>query len=376
MEIGSWVNSYNLTITLGYQIDMAANENEFPARPFPQALTYPGCLKPTGIDQSTLNADTAAFYAYYRDKYFKRSNGVTPGGGYYLDRPDAYQGGSYKTISEVHGYGMIIIALMAGWDRDARELFDGFFNFSDHHPSRSSPHLMSWVVPEDEGPLANDSATDGDMDIAYALLLAHAQWGSAGKVDYLAQARRIITQGIKASNLGPTYRTLLGDWDKHGLNTRSSDWMPGHFQTYYDATGDDCWLKARDTAFDLIESLARNHAPDTGLLPDFVVGDPPRPAPPNFLEKAQDGLYCWNACRVPLRLAADYAHYGSARSRTALRKISGWLRNATGQDPAAIKAGYDLSGTPISEDSRMSFTAPFLAGCMADPEAGEFLRIG
>lgn len=347
-----------------------------PARPFPQSLNFSGCIKPSGIDQATLNADTAAFYDYYRHKYFKASNGVTPGGGYYLDRPDNYQGGNYKTISEAHGYGMIIIALMAGWDSEARELFDGFYNFYHHHRSRSNSHLMTWVVPEDEGTLANDSATDGDMDIAYALLLAHTQWGSAGKVNYLAEAQRIITLGIKASNIGPTYRTLLGDWDKNGLNTRSSDWMTGHFQAYYDATGDADWLKARTTAFDLIEALTRSHAPKTGLMPDFVVGDPPCPAPANFLERQHDHAYSWNACRVPLRLAADYAHYGSPQAQSTLLQMTRWMRKATDQDPAAIKAGYTLDGEPLTQDSRMAFTAPFIAGCIADAEAGEFLKRG
>lgn len=355
---------------------MNAPASDAPARPFPQNLNYAGCSKPEGIDQATLNADIKAFYDYYRRKYFKPSNGVTPGGGYYLDRPDNYQGGNYKTISEAHGYGMIIIALMAGYDAEARELFDGFYNFYHHHRSRSNPHLMTWVVPEDEGTLANDSATDGDMDIAYALLLAHTQWGSAGRVNYLAEAKRIITLGIKAANIGPTFRTLLGDWDKSGLNTRSSDWMPGHFQAYYEATADADWLKVRDTAFDLIASLTRSHAPLTGLMPDFVVGDPPQPAPANFLERQHDDAYSWNACRVPLRLAADYAHYGSPQALAALLKMTQWMRVATADDPAAIKAGYSLSGEALSEDSRMAFTAPFLAGCIADPQAGDFLRRG
>jgi len=350
-------------------------------RPFPQSLSYPGCGKPEGISQAELNADTESFYRYYRERYFRASSGGTPGGGWYIDRPDGYQGGQYKTISEAHGYGMIILALMAGHDPEARARFDGFCNFFDHHRSRSNGELMSWLVPEDEGPLANDSATDGDMDIAYALLLAHVQWGSEGSaaargVDYLGKARTLIDKGLKASNLGPGHRTLLGDWDKNGLNTRPSDWMTGHFQAFHLATGDDTWLKARSVAYALIADLTRSHAPATGLMPDFVVGDPPRPAPSNFLERQHDGAYSWNACRVPLRLAADLAHTGSKEAGAALLKTSRWLRAATGGDPEAIQAGYALDGTPLAQKSSPVFTATFLAGCMADPEAGEYLAAG
>lgn len=345
-------------------------------RPFPQSLSFPDCGKPEGISQAQLNADVLAFYRYYRERYFRPSGGGASAVGWFIDRPDNYQGGNYMTISEAHGYGMIILALMAGHDPEARERFDGFCAFFDRHRSRSNSELMSWVVPVDEGPLANDSATDGDMDIAYALLLAHDQWGSTGAVDYLGKARTLINKGLKASNLGPTYRTLLGDWDKNGLNTRSSDWMTGHFQAYYQATGDAVWLRARAAAYGLIADLTRSHAPATGLMPDFVVGDPPRPAPSEFLERPHDGAYSWNACRVPLRLAADLAHTGSEEARAALLKTSRWLRETTGGDPEAIQAGYALDGTPLAANSSSAFTAPFLAGCMVDPEAGEYLAQG
>ena len=36
------------------------------------------------------------------------------------------------------------------------------------------------------------SATDGDMDIAYSLLLADKQWGSDGEIDYLKQGKKVI----------------------------------------------------------------------------------------------------------------------------------------------------------------------------------------
>jgi len=39
---------------------------------------------------------------------------------------------------------------------------------------------------------AEDSATDGDLDIAFGLLLADAQWGSSGAIDYHQAARDVI----------------------------------------------------------------------------------------------------------------------------------------------------------------------------------------
>src|SRR5262249_60196008 len=92
--------------------------------------------------------------------------------------------GDEITTSEAHGYGMIIFALLAGYDSQAKQYFDGMFNMFDKHRSKNNPNNMSWVIDSSELPSKNQgSATDGDMDIAYALLLADAQWCSNGAIN-------------------------------------------------------------------------------------------------------------------------------------------------------------------------------------------------
>ena len=52
---------------------------------------------------------------------------------------------------------------------------------------------MAWAQNEScqdiEG---RNSATDGDLDIAYALLLADVQWGSIGEINYRGEAERTL----------------------------------------------------------------------------------------------------------------------------------------------------------------------------------------
>ena len=69
---------------------------------------------------------------------------------------------------------------------------------------------MAWTIPEQAG--GENSAFDGDADIAYALLLADAQWGSTGIINYKAEALILIT-AILESTVGPQSRLpMLGDW--------------------------------------------------------------------------------------------------------------------------------------------------------------------
>jgi len=347
-------------------------------RPFPQSLAYPGCIKPDNVTQTDMNDSVKSYYGYWKKTYVRQSNGVTPGGGYYVFMKGTGGSGDEITTSEAHGYGMIVFALMAGYDSQAKRYFDGMFNMFDKHRSKNNPNNMSWAIDKSELPSKDqDSATDGDMDIAYALLLAHHQWGSNGSIDYLAHARKIITDGVKGAAMGrESKRTLLGDSCTDQYATRASDWMTDHFKAYRHATRDNFWGEATNTVYGLIKQITINHAPNTGLMPDFVVGRSARPAAPNFLEAKTDGDYSWNACRYPWRLATDFAHYGAPEARAAVNKVVNWVKSSAGADPRNIKAGYKLDGTPLVDYSNAAFTAPFIAACIVDPSHQAFMNSG
>jgi len=361
--------------------DFAASGAPAPGRvnrPFPQNLTYPGCIKPNNVTQTDMNNAIKSYYDYWKNTYIRQSNGVTPGGGCYVFMKGTGGSGREITTSEAHGYGMIIFALLAGYDSQAKQYFDGMFNMFDKHRSKNNRNNMSWVIDSSEAPSKNQgSATDGDMDIAYALLLADAQWGSKGTINYLAEARKIITDGIKDGSMSEvSKRPLLGDDFTDQYATRASDWMTDHFKAYRQATSDNFWNDATKTVYDMINRITRDHASKTGLMPDFVVNPSPKPAPPNFLEAKTDGDYSWNACRYPWRLATDVAHHGAPEARAAANKVVNWLESSTAGDPRNIKAGYKLDGTPLAHYGSPAFTAPFIAACMVDKSHQAFMNSG
>jgi endo-1,4-beta-D-glucanase Y len=374
-EVVMAINHSSSSVASGFA---ASDSPEFGGanRPFPQNLTYPGCIKPNNVSQTDMNNSVKSYYDYWKNTYVRQSNGVTPGGGYYVFMKGTGGSGNEITTSEAHGYGMIIFALIAGYDSQAKQYFDGMFNMFDKHRSKNNPNNMSWVIDKSESSSKDqDSATDGDMDIAYALLLAHHQWGSKGKIDYLSQARKIITDGVKGASMSPeSKRVLLGDSFTDQYATRASDWMTDHFKTYQQATSDNFWSEAANTVYDLIKDITVNYAPNTGLMPDFIVSRTARPASPNFLEANTDGDYSWNACRYPWRLATDFAHSGCPEARAAANKVVNWLKSSTGADPRNIKAGYKLDGTPLANYGSAAFSAPFAAACIVDNSHQAFLN--
>ena len=353
-----------------------------PNRPFPQELEYPGCIKPSNVTQSAMNKSVEQMFDYYKSTYVTKAKNTA--GGYYTNASGNGGGGkSAVTVSEAHGYGMIIFALMAGYDSEAQTIFDGYFKFYKDHPSKVNPICMSWEVDSDESDKANDGATDGDMDIAYALLLAHYQWGSDGDINYLEEAKKIINKGIKVSDIhASNLRTTLGDWDGEDDAdgdtkdiTRSSDWMPDHFRAYATATGDNFWNDVADTVYSLVKSIQDNYSPNVGLISDFVKGTPPAPdKKAGGTGESNGGDYSYNGCRDPWRLATDYAHYGTQDAKDALVKMDSWLRSSTNGDPDKIYAGYKLTGKKLVDYNQLTFTAPFTAGLIADSNSQDFLN--
>jgi endo-1,4-beta-D-glucanase Y len=344
------------------------------AQPFgSHALPYTaGSILPSR-PQDELDAATANFYYQWKERYLKSGSPCAAGQTFVRTNHEASM-----TVSEAHGYGMMILAFMAGEDPDARRLFDEAFAYFRAHPSDYDDDRMAWSQNYScQDANGANSATDGDLDIAYALLLADKQWGSAGAINYRAEAGKIISAIARGDVDSTNTYLLLGDWVGPGTNhynaTRSSDFMPGHLAAFAAATGDGAWNQLNDRLYDIV-GAARSAS--TGLFPDFIV-DPrssPKPAPPNFLENPSDGAYSYNACRNPWRLAVHYLVHGDPRAKALLDTLNGWLRDDTGGDAHAIMPGYNLDGSPLPRDYRANaFNGPFGVGAMVDASNQEWL---
>jgi endo-1,4-beta-D-glucanase Y len=362
-----------------------ASTDGSPKRPFPQHTAYaPGTIKPNQHTQDELDAAVQKAYRAWKQAYLKSGCGA---GRFYVDPGQDVGGSGSKrsiSISEGHGYGMVITALMAGADPDAKGIFDGMYAFFRDHPSSGSRDLMAWKQLEgcqNVDPRGTSSAADGDMDIAYALLLADGQWGSGGSINYRQEAIKVIgALKDKAVNLR-THTILLGDWvsagdTQHYYGTRSSDFMLEHLRAYAAATGDAEWTRVADRGYELIDAMQRQYSAATGLLPDFIqqLDAKPQPARPRFLESDTDGQYAYNACRTPWRIATDYLLAGDSRALKALQPINTWLRAATGGDPLRIYGGYKLDGTPTVNYYEPAFAAPFGVGAMVGAENQKWLN--
>jgi len=336
--------------------------------PFPQNLSYTtGTIKPNHKTITQINNDVTNYYAAWKTKYIKNCSGK-----YYVDFTD--EDPSQITTSESHGYGMMIMALIAGHDANAKTIYDGMYAYYKAHTSSLNNKLMSWQQANCSTPAGNDdAATDGDLDIAYSLLLADAQWGSSGTINYLQEGKNII-QAIMTSEINSTsYHTLLGDWANSATYlklSRTSDFILDHFKAFEAATGDSRWNNVYEKTQNLISYLQSSSANPalTGLLPDFIQNaNTATPVIPTgqVLESPQDGWYNWNACRDPWRMSTGYLINGDIRSKTATGMIINWLKSKS-SNPASFTCITKLDGTGNST-GELAFIAPYMVGMMVDP---------
>jgi hypothetical protein len=228
---------------------------------------------------ATMDATLASHYDAWKAHAVIAADSVVPGG-----VAVKFSNGSYMAVSEGMGYGMLLAVVFAGHDPNAQALFDGLLSVVRARPAYgfnafgpNGQYLMEWRINAN-GTSAGEgwNAMDGDLDIAMALLMAHRQWGSGGKWNYLQEGKNTIN-AMKSWN-------MKEDGATRGLpnanNNRTSDYMIGHFRAFKAATGDKLWDRAVDKAYKLLDRMQSVYSPGAGLVPDFVINtNTDNPAP-------------------------------------------------------------------------------------------------
>jgi endo-1,4-beta-D-glucanase Y len=253
-----------------------------------------------------------------------------------------------ETRVEAIGFGMLLTAYFGD-----KEEFDGLYNFYQSKQTKIANNMMAWNASCDS---INDpgSATDGDIDVAFALIVAYNQWGG----DYLEEAKDVI-QVIKNSvvitcdsllTLAPGYSKESetgGMWGGCDL-TDIQYYTPAFFRIFAEVSNDADWIKLADDTYTILNAAAH---PETGLVPDWqsVSGIPGG-------NSDRIPYFRYDACRVPWRIALDYLWNGNILAKEWCTKVSDWAYNI---GPANIKDGYNLDGT---ENSQGYHNSAFVGG--------------
>ncbi len=346
---------------------------------------YPYGIAPAQA-AATMDASITASYAAWKAANLRKSPTFTADAGLLAGQVIAdawhvhFPNPAYACVSEGVGYGMLITVLMAGHDADAKVYFDGLLRTARGRPAHAflawgrseARYLHEWRLSATLGSAGDGwNATDGDLDIALALLMADRQWGSAGAMDYRSEALATIG-ALKSVNFAASGEPR----GPQRANTRTSDHMVGHFRAFHRATGDGFWLLAIDRCHALVSGIVAGFSPTAGLQPGFIVDcdTQPVPSPGWLVESAWEGSYDANAIRNPWRWGTDFLFSGDARWSGIVDRMVRHFATDCGGDPFRLAGMYRLDGSPIGgRYFAESLAGPLMVGCMVDAAHQGFL---
>jgi hypothetical protein len=352
------------------------------------ASAYPYGIQPNGSHTTTtMDAAVKACYDSWRlarlakSPTFVATSGIYAGqtitDGYHVD----FGTGVEACRSEGIGYGMLITVVMAGYDTNAQTYFDGLYKVARGRPAYGMPtrsdanvYLHEWrLLPDMSSGGGGYNASDGDMDIALALLMAHRQWGSSGAINYYNEALNTIA-AMKAVNFATNGLQFMPQ-----NVSRVSDYMPGHFRAFKAATTDTFWDDARTNSLALAQSITSRFSPTAKLQPGFIydpLGSAPRPDNTARVDRSgYEDIYDGNSVRNPWRWATDYVWSGDTGWKGLTNDIVTTLKASSGGSASGFSWAYDLAGNPQSNLYHDKGQAGcVMAGCMVDSANQTFLN--
>ncbi|HLK92328.1 MAG TPA: glycosyl hydrolase family 8 [Polyangia bacterium] len=306
--------------------------------PFPlgdKSASWAGnCMLTTVANAST---QTQSAYSNWKSAYL-----VSGSPGQRVQRPE----NGNDTVSEGIGYGMLAAVYM-----NDQTTFDLLLQYQQAH--LDSKGLMNWHITS-SGATASDgsySASDGDEDIAFAMLMASDQWAATATYDYLAMGRTMI-EAIK------TYSLFSDGTLQNGDNFNTSDTLnidyfsPAYYRLFQKAIPDGGIFQF--TVSQGYKHLAAQSGTD-GLVPDS-----------SNLEDSTTcstckATYGYDACRTPWRIAMDWCWNAEPNAQTYLMKIGAFFN---GVGASNIGDGYSLTGTKTSSNQNLAFSGPAGVGAM------------
>ena len=304
--------------------------------PFPQNQRLPGCIYPT---QANARDARLAFLRFKED--IVTADGAR--GFLRTRRPDTPDGVVNSTVSEGIAYGMIMAVMF-----DDQPLFDAFWQYALCFLNANG--LMSWyIAPDGQSVLGSGGATDSDEDMAWALAMAHRQWGGRGSLaeTYLSHAQRQIDRlwQFEIDHEARAGMLLPGDEWRGRDVFNPSYFAPHQYRLFGELSGNrDGFERVIERGYQIVERSLNPASGnrENGLVPAWCddAGSPVEAFPGAMTN------YQTDSARLPFRLAQDWAYHQEPRAQAYLAKVSAFF---AGIGAEHIGDGYLLSGQPAPD---------------------------
>jgi len=268
------------------------------------------------------------------------------------------------TVSEGVAYGMLIALFAGDW-----ETFNGLWVYNSIMRQEGAHKLMPWLLVGFYNPDKATSATDADLDIATALILAYQKTGFKPYLD----SALVIGNLIWTHEIDPTTLLVWPANDRIFWDPSNSAWNPSYISpvafrllAQYDPYHP--WLDALDANYNWLQAVQNDN---TGLFCDWAYPNGTCGRPANQSATSTSWQYHGlEALRISWRLTWDYHWYGDPRAKAMMSLLAKWLIMKTEGDPNRLGGGSinPVTGEWSNADgSRLHYVGNFCIPGMVDP---------
>ena len=192
------------------------------------------------------------------------------------------------------------------------------------------------------------SATDGDTDIALALIFASKKWNQES---YLKDAQNLLDAiwESEVKELEGKYYLVPGPWakDKDEIIINPSYLSPYAYRIFAQVDKQHPWEKLVDTSYEVLEGCTEatygSTSSSAGLPPNWCA----LTSDGEYIQNAEAGLssteYSYDAVRTMWRIALDYKWYKDVRAKDYLSKSGEFFENEI-KTKDKIFTGYTHDG--------------------------------
>lgn len=320
---------------------------------FPQTVSYAG-----GRTPSFNIADAQQAYEGWKSDF------VTSSGACGQQRViwDYFNGGRGETdrsstVSEGVAYGMLLAAYAGD-----KGLFDDLWDYYKQH--RNGNGVMHWQI-RNCGIVGQNGASDAELDVAMALIVASHQWQSDA---YLNDAKNMIRIVREKEFDGD----ILKPGDAFGGNslTNPSYFSPAYYRVFatLEPSHASFWNNAVTKGYQIIDAAGGSN----GVVPDWCNGAGNKVNGQNidgininatYEDGGQNFIY--DGIRTPFRSAIDYLWHGSTEGRAYCTKFIDWAYDAHSGTTWGLGSKYSTNGSKLNSDHSNTFVGCFSMAAMA-----------
>lgn len=258
------------------------------------------------------------------------------------------------TTSEGQSYTL----MRAVW-MDDQETFDKAWKWTKDNMQREDK-LLSWRFgekPDGSFGIQNDrggqnTATDADTDVAYALIMAANRWKQD---NYLYDAKPMIESIWEKEVVAINGQPVLVANDIERNNQESVLVNPSYFSPYAyrvfaKVDPDRDWNGLVDSSYSLLFAAtdsSLDKSATSGLTPNWIRVN--RTTGAVSADRNLDTNYGYDAFRTPWRLALDYRYNNDVRSKQVLEKSK--VLNSEWKERGRLASVYSHNGDISTDDS-------------------------